>query len=43
MGSYISVLCVNYNKNIYNENQYANLFIFRRNGVRVYILVATNK
>ena len=24
MGSYISVLCMNYNKHIYNENQYAN-------------------
>ena len=26
MGSYISLLCMNYNKHIYNENQYANLF-----------------
>ena len=30
MGSYISVLCMNYNKPVYNENQYANLFTFDR-------------
>ena len=28
MGSYISVLCMNYNKHIFNENQYASLFTF---------------
>ena len=33
---------MNYNKHIYNENQYANLFTFRRKGVYLY-LVATNK
>ena len=42
MGSYISLLCMNYNKHIYNENQYGNLFTFRREGVCIY-LVATNK
>ena len=26
MGSYISLLCMNYNIPIYNENKYANLF-----------------
>ena len=30
MGSYISLLCMNYNKHIYNENQYATLFTFDR-------------
>ena len=30
MGSYISVLCMNYNKHIYIENQQAALFTFDR-------------
>ena len=25
MGSYLSFQCMNYNKHVYNENQYANL------------------
>ena len=31
MGSYISLLCMNHNKHIYKENQYANLFTFDGN------------
>ena len=34
---------MNCNKDIYNENQYADLFTFRRKGVYIIILVATNK
>ena len=30
MGSYISVLCMNYYKHIYNENQYGTIFTFDR-------------
>ena len=30
MGSYISALCMNINKRIYNENQYATLITFDR-------------
>ena len=41
MGGYMmSFLYMNYNRHIYNENQYAGLFTFRRKGV---YLVATNK
>ena len=36
MGSYISVLCMNYNKHKYNENQYASLFTFRQKGVYIF-------
>ena len=32
MSSYRSLPCMNYNRHIYNENQYANLFTFRRKG-----------
>ena len=37
MGSYISVLCMNYNKHIYTENQCATLFTFDRK-VCIYFL-----
>ena len=40
MGSYISVLCINYDKHIYNENQYENLFTFDG---RVCIYLVGNK
>ena len=33
---------MNYNKHINNDNQYVNLFTFRRKDVYIY-LVATNK
>ena len=33
MGRYTNVLYENYNKHIYNENQYADLFTFRLKGV----------
>ena len=39
MGGYISVLYKNYNipvLAVYNENQYADLFIFRRKGLYIY-------
>ena len=36
MGSYISVLYINYNRHIYSENQYADLFTYRRKGVYVF-------
>ena len=42
MGGYISVLNKNYNIPVYNENQYADLFTFWRQGLYIYI-VATSK
>ena len=42
MGGYISVLYKNYNIPVDNENQYADLFTFRRKGLYIYI-VATSK
>ena len=36
MGGYISVLYKNYNIPVYNENQYADPFTFRRKGLYIY-------
>ena len=36
MGGSISVPYMNYNRHIYNENQYAHLFTFRRKGVYLF-------
>ena len=35
MGGYISVLYKNYNIPVYNENQFADIFTFRRKGLYI--------